>query len=91
VYDKEVWYGNGIATTVPGTCHVCAFLVGEVPIIEDTQLGLPHQVMALGTTRIDERTFNEFLDETGRFYTAERYHLLGRRLLQAMRCSLPKR
>jgi hypothetical protein len=41
--------------------------------------------MALGTTRIDERIFNEFLDETGKFYTAERYHLLGQRLLS---CSL---
>lgn len=33
--------------------------------------------MALGTTKVDERTFDEFLNETRRYYTAERYHLLG--------------
>ncbi|CAG7852126.1 SubName: Full=Uncharacterized protein {ECO:0000313/EMBL:CCA70386.1} [Serendipita indica DSM 11827] len=61
VYDREIWFGSGITTAVPGTCH----------------LGLPHQVMALGTTYIDEETLEEFLEEVKDYYTHERYHLLG--------------
>ncbi|KIM24660.1 hypothetical protein M408DRAFT_331638 [Serendipita vermifera MAFF 305830] len=60
VFDREIWFGDGITTCVPGTCH----------------LGMPHQVMTLGVTQVDERTFNDFLDQTRQLFSEERYHLL---------------
>jgi hypothetical protein len=41
------------------------------------QLGIPHQIMTLGNTQIDERTFDEFLLQTRNLYSTDRYHLLG--------------
>ncbi|KAG8761278.1 hypothetical protein FRC14_005565 [Serendipita sp. 396] len=61
VHDKEIWFGNGITMATPGTCH----------------LGPPHQIMALGTTQIDQSTLEVFLEEIKEYYAAEQYHLLG--------------
>ena len=46
-------------------------------ILTLVQLGLPHQVMVLGNTQIDERTFDDFLLQTRNLYSTDRYHLLG--------------
>jgi hypothetical protein len=49
----------------------------EVISLTSVQLGLPHQVMTLGHTQIDEQIFDDFLLQTGRLFRTERYHLLG--------------
>ncbi|KAJ8080411.1 hypothetical protein PM082_017244 [Marasmius tenuissimus] len=60
VYGKEIFYGQGIMETPPGRSHH----------------GSPLQIVDLGTTDIDEETFNEYLSEMKEQYTADKYHLL---------------
>ncbi|KAF9071216.1 PPPDE putative peptidase domain-containing protein [Rhodocollybia butyracea] len=60
VFGKEIFYGQGIDITAPGRSHH----------------GQPLRVFDLGTTAIDEETFNEYLDEIREHYTADKYHLL---------------
>ncbi|KAJ6584791.1 PPPDE putative peptidase domain-containing protein [Mycena capillaripes] len=60
VFGKEVFYGQGINTTLPGKSHH----------------GQPLQVVDLGETAIDQDTWQEYLDEMRDFYTADKYHLL---------------
>ncbi|VDC02435.1 unnamed protein product [Peniophora sp. CBMAI 1063] len=60
VFGKEVFYGQGIMTTLPGQSHH----------------GRPLNIEDMGTTAIDEQTWNEYLDEMREHYTADKYHLL---------------
>ncbi|KAF9267288.1 DUF862-domain-containing protein [Marasmius fiardii PR-910] len=60
VYGREIFYGHGISETAPGRSHH----------------GSPLQIIDLGTTDIDEDTFNDYLVEIREHYTAEKYHLL---------------
>ncbi|KAG8720697.1 hypothetical protein FRC08_018396, partial [Ceratobasidium sp. 394] len=60
VFGKEIFYGQGINTTLPGRSHH----------------GRPLQVIDFGETAIDEETFNEYLSEIREHYTADKYHLL---------------
>ncbi|KAG7088268.1 hypothetical protein E1B28_012282 [Marasmius oreades] len=60
VYGREIFYGQGLTETVPGRSHH----------------GSPVQIVDLGTTDIDQDTFNEYLAEIKEHYTAEKYHLL---------------
>ncbi|KAJ3877193.1 PPPDE putative peptidase domain-containing protein [Lentinula edodes] len=60
VFGKEVFYGQGIDITPPGRSHH----------------GNPLHIVDLGTTDIDEGTFNEYLEEMREHYTADKYHLL---------------
>ncbi|KAJ3777931.1 PPPDE putative peptidase domain-containing protein [Lentinula raphanica] len=60
VFGKEIFYGQGIDITAPGRSHH----------------GNPLHIVDLGTTSIDEETFNEYLDEMREHYTADKYHLL---------------
>ncbi|KAJ7147552.1 PPPDE putative peptidase domain-containing protein [Mycena crocata] len=60
VFGKEVFYGQGINTTLPGRSHH----------------GQPLQVVDLGETEIDESTWEEYLEEMREHYTADKYHLL---------------
>ncbi|KAK7056967.1 hypothetical protein VNI00_002685 [Paramarasmius palmivorus] len=60
VYGKEIFYGQGINITAPGRSHH----------------GSPLNIVDLGTTDIDEDTFNEYLEELKEQYTADKYHLL---------------
>ncbi|KAK7048237.1 PPPDE putative peptidase domain-containing protein [Favolaschia claudopus] len=56
VYGKEVFYGQGISTTLPGRSHH----------------GQPLQVVPLGETAIDEATWEEYLQDLKDHYTARR-------------------
>ncbi|KDQ62274.1 hypothetical protein JAAARDRAFT_189616 [Jaapia argillacea MUCL 33604] len=60
VFGKEIFYGQGILTTLPGRSHH----------------GRPLQVVDMGQTEIDEETFQEYLSEIREHYTADKYHLL---------------
>ncbi|KAJ7254321.1 PPPDE putative peptidase domain-containing protein [Mycena haematopus] len=60
VFGKEVFYGQGISTSLPGRSHH----------------GQPLQVVDLGETAIDQETWEEYLQEMRDHYTAEKYHLL---------------
>ncbi|KAJ3733325.1 PPPDE putative peptidase domain-containing protein [Lentinula guzmanii] len=60
VFGKEVFYGQGIDITAPGQSHH----------------GNPLHIIDLGTTALDEETFNEYLEEMREHYTADKYHLL---------------
>ncbi|QRW06303.1 ATP-dependent RNA helicase DHX8 [Ceratobasidium sp. AG-Ba] len=60
VFGKEIFYGQGIAITLPGRSHH----------------GQPLQIIEFGDTAIDEETFNEYLTEIRQQYTADKYHLL---------------
>ncbi|KAF8600295.1 DUF862-domain-containing protein [Ceratobasidium sp. AG-I] len=60
VFGKEIFYGQGINTTLPGRSHH----------------GQPLQIVDFGETAIDEDTFNEYLSEIRQHYTADKYHLL---------------
>ncbi|KAJ7645496.1 PPPDE putative peptidase domain-containing protein [Mycena polygramma] len=60
VFGKEVFYGQGINTTLPGKSHH----------------GQPLQIVDLGETAIDEETWQEYLDEMRDHYTVDKYHLL---------------
>ncbi|KAH0586619.1 hypothetical protein H2248_007839 [Termitomyces sp. 'cryptogamus'] len=60
IFGKEVFYGQGISTTLPGRSHH----------------GAPLQIVDMGETAIDEETFGEYLAEMKEHYTADKYHLL---------------
>ncbi|KAJ6557338.1 PPPDE putative peptidase domain-containing protein [Mycena vulgaris] len=60
VFGKEVFYGQGINTTLPGRSHH----------------GQPLQIVDLGETAIDQETWEEYLTEMRDHYTADKYHLL---------------
>ncbi|KAL4250786.1 DeSI family protein [Abortiporus biennis] len=60
VFNKEVFYGQGISITAPGRSHH----------------GKPLQVIEMGETAIDEETFDEYINEMREHYTADKYHLL---------------
>jgi len=56
VFGKEVFYGQGIATTLPGRSHH----------------GQPLQVVDLGETALDQETWEEYLEEMREHYTADK-------------------
>ncbi|KAF7359750.1 PPPDE peptidase domain-containing protein 2 [Mycena venus] len=58
VFDKEVFYDQGIHTTLPGLSH----------------RGQPVQIEDLGETEIDQETWEEYLEEMRDHYTADKYH-----------------
>ncbi|KZV70171.1 DUF862-domain-containing protein [Peniophora sp. CONT] len=60
VFNKEVFYGQGIMTASPGQSHH----------------GRPLKIEDMGTTSIAEQTWEEYLDEMSEHYTADKYHLL---------------
>ncbi|RDB15260.1 hypothetical protein Hypma_004803 [Hypsizygus marmoreus] len=60
VFGNEIFYGQGINTTLPGRSHH----------------GAPLQVIDMGETAIDEETFDEYVTEMKEHYTADKYHLL---------------
>lgn len=61
LWNREIYYGQGILeVSPPGTTHH----------------GNPVQKIELGTTQIDEATFEEYLDNMRDHYTGEKYHLL---------------
>ncbi|KAK0464417.1 PPPDE putative peptidase domain-containing protein [Desarmillaria tabescens] len=60
VFDREVFYGQGINTTAPGQSHH----------------GSPLHIIDLGETDIDEDTFGEYIKDLRDHYTADKYHLL---------------
>ncbi|KAJ7366713.1 PPPDE putative peptidase domain-containing protein [Mycena albidolilacea] len=60
VFGKEVYYGQGISTSLPGRSHH----------------GQPLQIIDLGETAIDQETWEEYLQEMQEHWTAEKYHLL---------------
>ncbi|KAG8732365.1 hypothetical protein FRC12_019301 [Ceratobasidium sp. 428] len=60
VFGKEIFYGQGISTTLPGRSHH----------------GQPLQIIDFGETAIDEETFSDYLSEIREHYTADKYHLL---------------
>ncbi|KAF4617546.1 hypothetical protein D9613_005689 [Agrocybe pediades] len=60
VFEKEIFYGQGINITAPGKSHH----------------GQPLQIIDMGETSIDEDTFNDYLNEMRQHYTADKYHLL---------------
>ncbi|KAJ7696025.1 PPPDE putative peptidase domain-containing protein [Mycena rosella] len=60
VFGQEVFYGQGINTTLPGRSHH----------------GQPLQIVDLGETAIDQETWEEYLQEMREHFTADKYHLL---------------
>ncbi|KIJ62739.1 hypothetical protein HYDPIDRAFT_30327 [Hydnomerulius pinastri MD-312] len=60
VFDKEIFYGQGISVTQPGKSHH----------------GAPLRIVDVGETAIDEETFTEYLNAMREQYTADKYHLL---------------
>ncbi|KZT11835.1 DUF862-domain-containing protein [Laetiporus sulphureus 93-53] len=60
VFEREIFYGQGILETRPGQSHH----------------GRPLEVIDMGETAIDEDIFNEYLNEMRQHYTADKYHLL---------------
>jgi len=60
VYEKEIFYGQGIHITWQG----------------QTPYGLPVHIIDIGETEVDEETFHEYLQEMRQQYTADKYHLL---------------
>ncbi|KAI9244897.1 PPPDE putative peptidase domain-containing protein [Sporodiniella umbellata] len=60
VFGKEIFFGQGIMITSPGT----------------TQHGKPLQVVDIGETYLPEDVVMEYVDSLRPVYTAEKYHLL---------------
>jgi hypothetical protein len=58
VFGKEVYYGQGISTSLPGRSHH----------------GQPLQIIDLGETAIDQETWEEYLQEMQEHWTAEKVH-----------------
>ena len=72
VFGKEVFYGQGINTSLPGRSHVSnQFLEIQLWLIV-IQHGTPMQVINMGETALDEDTFNEYLEEMKEHYTADK-------------------
>lgn len=61
VYGKEIFFGGGIQTGVPGR----------------TPYGFPVSQLSMGTTHIPEDVCMEFLQEIGPRFTFETYNILG--------------
>ncbi|KAK8845473.1 hypothetical protein IAR55_006186 [Kwoniella newhampshirensis] len=59
-YGREIFYGQGILESVPGTTHH----------------GPPLHMIDVGETHIDESTLNEYLRSLGEMYTPTKYHLI---------------
>ncbi|WWC85963.1 uncharacterized protein L201_000833 [Kwoniella dendrophila CBS 6074] len=59
-WGREIFYGQGILTSKPGTTHH----------------GPPLHVIEVRETQIDEDTFNEYLSSLGEMYTPSKYHLI---------------
>ncbi len=85
LWNREIYYGQGILeVSPPGTTHVSVILsisfhqvdVYEISSDRYRQHGNPVQKIELGTTQIDEATFEEYLDNMRDHYTGEKYHLL---------------
>lgn len=79
VYEREVYYGQGILESKPGMTHVRSIPPSplSLALIEswfqhETQV----RTIECGTTEIPEETFNEYLDDLRSSYTAAKYHLL---------------
>ncbi|KIK57138.1 hypothetical protein GYMLUDRAFT_75661 [Collybiopsis luxurians FD-317 M1] len=64
VFGKEVFYGQGINITAPGRSHH----------------GTPLRIVDIGTTDIDEETFNEYLAEMREHYTADKVRSINNSL-----------
>ncbi|KAF4576910.1 DeSI family protein [Pleurotus pulmonarius] len=60
VFNREIFYGQGIMTAAPGRSHH----------------GTPLRVIDMGETSLDEATWNDYLDDMRDHYTADKYHLL---------------
>ncbi|KAI9509187.1 DUF862-domain-containing protein [Russula earlei] len=60
VFNKEIFYGQGIHITPPGRSFH----------------GQPLQVLDIGETALDEQIFEEYIAEMREHYTADKYHLL---------------
>jgi len=66
VFGKEVFYGQGINTTLPRRSHVSVDLLkfqNVIQLIVLYQHGAPMQVVNMGETALDEDTFNEYIEE----------------------------
>ncbi|WVF66192.1 hypothetical protein IAT40_000932 [Kwoniella sp. CBS 6097] len=59
-FGREVFYGQGILESNPGTTHH----------------GPPLHIIDVGETHLDEGTFNEYLQSLGEMYTPSKYHLI---------------
>lgn len=59
VHGREIYFGQGISRVQPGTTH----------------LGQPQKVIDLGTTELPMDVIEEYLEEIGTEWTADRYHL----------------
>ncbi|OCF39300.1 hypothetical protein I317_06882 [Kwoniella heveanensis CBS 569] len=59
-FGREVFYGQGILESKPGTTHH----------------GPPLHIIDVGETHLDEGTFNEYLQSLGEMYTPSKYHLI---------------
>ena len=60
VFDREIFFGQGVLESVPGKTHH----------------GQPVQIIDCGTTEIDQDTFNEYLLSLQDMYSPEAYHLI---------------
>ncbi|WWD09099.1 hypothetical protein V865_007219 [Kwoniella europaea PYCC6329] len=59
-WGREIFYGQGILTSKPGSTHH----------------GPPLHIIDVGETHIDEDTFNEYLQSLAEMYTPSKYHLI---------------
>ncbi|TYJ51849.1 hypothetical protein B9479_007567 [Cryptococcus floricola] len=59
-FGREVYYGQGILQSTPGTTHH----------------GPPQEVIDLGETHIDEEAYFEYIASLGETYQPDKYHLL---------------
>ncbi|WVR03495.1 hypothetical protein IAU60_000486 [Kwoniella sp. DSM 27419] len=59
-FGREVFYGQGILESVPGTTHH----------------GPPLHKIDMGETHLDEETYNEYIQSLGEMYTPTKYHLI---------------
>ncbi|WVW81975.1 hypothetical protein I302_103978 [Kwoniella bestiolae CBS 10118] len=59
-WNREIFYGQGILTSHPGSTHH----------------GPPLHIIDVGETHIDEDTFNEYIQSLGEMYTPSKYHLI---------------
>lgn len=60
VYNREIFYGQGILEAFPGSSHH----------------GQPLHRLQIGTTELPPSIFDEYLSDLRSLYTAEKYHLL---------------
>lgn len=60
VFNREIFFGQGILFSAPGATHH----------------GPPQQILDMGDTQIDEPTFNEYIESLAEVYTPDKYHLM---------------